>query len=89
MRVCVNICIKKMKIERGVIHDGSFQISPPFKTLHAGCIFKSKFGNFKNNIMINKYYFKMIIASLLAKPILKINFYVILKRPTGHLSCVS
>lgn len=47
-----------MKIERGVIHDGSFQISRSYKTLHAGCIFKSKFGNFKNNIMINKYYFK-------------------------------
>lgn len=47
VRVCVNICIKKMKIERGVIHDGSFQISRSFKTLHAGCIFKSKFRNFK------------------------------------------
>lgn len=78
-----------MKIERGVIHDGSFQNSRSYKTLHAGCIFKSKFGNFKNNIMINKYYLKMIIASLLAKPFFKINFYVFFKRPTGHLTCVS
>lgn len=43
----------------------------------------------KNNIMINKYYFKNDNCFFVSQAPFKINFYVFLKRPTGHLTCVS
>lgn len=43
----------------------------------------------KNNIMINKYYFKNDNCFFVSQATFKINFYVFLKRPTGHLTCVS